>query len=141
MLDAPETASAPSAQLHSLKTAGPVASVQTAFAAEEGQAVRVTIYNSKDDFLEQPYDKREGVLDGRGVALVPLGDLAPGDYALAAYLDRNGDGQLNRGKIFGIPKEPVAFSNGVVPKLSKPTFEQTKVTVRDDSVVVITLKN
>ena len=48
---------------------------------------------------------------------------------------------LNRGKVLGRPKEPVAFSNGVVPKLRKPRYDETKVAVAPGSVVVITLKD
>lgn len=131
--------SAEPANLYSLKTDGPVAAVQTTFAATPGQAVRITIYDSEERFLETPFAKRDGVIDERGLAIVKLDDLAPGEYSLAAYLDENGDGKLNRGKILGLPKEPVAFSNGVKPKLSKPSFEDTKVTVGADSIVVITL--
>lgn len=128
--------------LYSVKPlAFPVAEVKTAFKAKAGQAVRVTIYDSEDRFLEEPRAKREGHLDANGVAIVPLHDLEPGEYALAAYLDENDDGKLNRGKIFGIPKEPVAFSNGVVPKLRKPKFDETKVNVSADSVVSITLED
>ncbi len=125
--------------LYSLKSAGPVAAVQTTFAAEPGQAVRITIYSNEDDFLETPYAKREGRINENGLAVVPLPDLEPGEYSLAAYLDENGDGKLNRGKILGFPKEPVAFSNGVKPTLGKPSFKETKVSVNADSVVVITL--
>ncbi len=125
--------------LYSLKTDGPVAAVQTTFDAEPGQAVRITIYDSADRFLEEPYAKRDGRIDERGLAVVPLDDIEPGEYSLAAYLDENGDGKLNRGKFLGFPKEPVAFSNGVKPKLSKPSFEETKVAVDADSIVVITL--
>ena len=38
-------------------------------------------------------------------------DLPPGRYALAVYVDRNGNGKLDRG-MFGIPSEPYGFSNG-----------------------------
>ncbi len=125
--------------LYSIKADGPIAAVQTTFDAEPGKAVRVTIYDSEERFLEEPHAKKEGRIDSRGLAIVPLDDLAPGEYSLAAYLDENGDGKLNRGKFLGFPKEPVAFSNGVKPKLSKPSFEDTKVSVYEDSVVVITL--
>lgn len=133
--------STPSANLYSLKADGPVAAVRTAFNAEPGQAVRVTIYDSEEAFLDTPFAKREGTINERGLAIVPLDDLKPGVYALAAYLDENGDGKLNRGKILGLPKEPVAFSNGVVPKLSRPSFDDTKVSVDEDSIVVITLED
>ncbi len=125
--------------LFSLKTDGPVAAVTTTFDAEPGQAVRLTIYDSEEKFLETPYAKRHGRIDERGLAVVSLGDIEPGEYSIAAYLDENGDGKLNRGKILGFPKEPVAFSNGVTPKLGKPSFEETKVSVDESSIVVITL--
>lgn len=116
-----------------------VAAVNTEFNAAPGQAVRLTIYNSEEAFLEQAWAKYEARIDEDGVAVLPLGDLEPGEYAFAAYLDENGDGVLNRGKILGRPKEPVAFSNGVKPKLRKPRFDETKVSVTHGSVVVITL--
>ena len=125
--------------LFTLKTDGPVAAIKTTFAAEPGQAVRLTIYDSKENFLEIPFAKRHGRIDERGFAVVSLGNLEPGEYSIAAYLDENGDGKLNRGKFLGFPKEPVAFSNGVIPKLGKPSFDETKVSVAADSVVVITL--
>lgn len=116
-----------------------VAAVKTEFTALPGQAVRLTIYDSEEAFLEQARAKFEASLDEEGVAVLPLGDLEPGEYAFAAYLDENGDGVLNRGKVLGRPKEPVAFSNGVKPKLRKPRFDEAKVTVSHGSVVVITL--
>ena len=84
--------------------------------------------------------KHQGTLDETGLALVNLRGLKPGQYSFAAYLDENGDGKLNRSAI-GIPKEPIAFSNGFVPKLRKPAFEETKVDVERGSVVVITLED
>jgi len=115
--------------------------VKTDFIAAPGQAVRLTIYDSEDAFLHQARAKHEAVLGNDGVAVLPLADLEPGEYAFAAYLDENGDGVLNRGKVLGRPKEPVAFSNGVVPKLRKPRYDETKVPVAPGEVVVITLKD
>ena len=118
-----------------------VAAVKTEFKALPGQAVRLTIYDSEEAFLETAREKREAHLDENGVAVLPLEGLAPGEYAFAAYLDENGDGVLNRGKILGRPKEPVAFSNGVTPKLRKPRYDETKVSIGPGSVVVITLED
>lgn len=105
-----------------------------------GQSVRLSVYDSKDAFLEVARIKHQGKINKDGVAIVTFRGLAPGEYAFAAYLDKNDDGVLNRGKVLGIPKEPVAFSNGVVPKLRKPSYEETKVAVAPGSVVVITLE-
>lgn len=117
-----------------------VAAVQTTFDAQPGQAVRLSVYDSKDAFLEVAAVKHQGALDDTGLALVRFYGLKPGEYAFTAYLDVNGDGKLNRGPL-GAPKEPVAFSNGVVPKLRRPKFDETKVAVSPGSVVVITLED
>ncbi len=119
---------------------GIVAAVQTNFKTKAGQSVRLTVYDSEDNFLEMAAVKHHGVLDENGLALVRFLGLKPGDYAFAAYLDENGDGRLNRGAL-GIPKEPIAFSNGVVPKLRRPAFSETKVGVAPGSVVVIVLED
>ncbi len=117
-----------------------VAAVRTTFAAPSGQPVRLSVYDNEDDFLEMAAIKHQGELDESGVALVRFYGLEPGAYAFVAYLDENGDGKLNRGP-FGAPTEPFAFSNGVVPKLRRPKFDETKVEVEPGSVVVITLKD
>jgi len=116
-----------------------VAAVQTTFSAETGASVRLAIYDSEEAFLEEARAKFEAPIDETGLAILELAGLEPGVYAFAAYLDENGDGKLNRGKILGRPKEPVAFSNGAKAKLRKPRFEEAKVVIAPGSVVVITL--
>lgn len=116
-----------------------VAAIQTRFEAPAGQAVRLTVWDSEDAFLEDALTKFEAPLDATGLAIFPLHELPAGEYAFAAYLDENGDGKLNRGKILGRPKEPVAFSNGAKIKLRKPHYEEAKVDIAPGDVVVITL--
>ena len=129
--------------LFSLHAGNPssIAAVVTTFAVEPGKAVRLTIYDSEETFLEKASAKIEATINEDGIAVASLDSLTPGDYAIAAYLDENGDGKLNRGKLLGLPKEPVAFSNGVKIKLSKPRYEDAKVRVQPGSVVMITLDN
>jgi uncharacterized protein (DUF2141 family) len=119
----------------------PVAAVQTTFDVVPGKAVRLAVYDSEEAFLENARAKHQAPVDARGLAVLPLGALEPGEYAFAVYLDLNGDGKLNRGKFLGRPKEPVAFSNGAKAKLRKPRFDEAKVTVEPGSVVVITLND
>ena len=76
-----------------------------------------------------------------GVAYVLLYGLEPGDYAIAAYLDENGDGVLNRGSVLGRPKEPIAFSNGARPSLRAPRFSEARVILEPGSVITITLRD
>jgi len=116
-----------------------IAAIQTTFSVKAGAAVRLVIYDSEEAFLEEARAKFEAPIDETGLAILELAGLEPGVYAFAAYLDENGDGKLNRGKILGRPKEPVAFSNGAKAKLRKPRFEEAKVHIAPGSVVVITL--
>lgn len=106
--------------------------------AQPGGSVRLTVYDSAENFLESPLIKHQGTVNADGVAVIALPNLAAGSYAFAAYYDVNGDGKLNRGRI-GRPKEPYVFSNDVRPKLRKPKFQETAVRVAPGDVVVLTL--
>lgn len=108
--------------------------------APPGGAVRLTVYDNAERFLEAPLTKLMGTVNEDGVAVIPLSNLAAGAYSFAAYYDANGDGKLNRG-MFGRPKEPFVFSNNVRPMLRKPRFSETAVAVEPGDVVVLTLKN
>jgi uncharacterized protein (DUF2141 family) len=114
-----------------------VLAVQTASASEGGE-VRLSVYDSADNFLEMAAIKHHAQITDDGVAILTLRGLKEGEYAFVAYHDQNGDGKLNRSFI-GAPTEPLIFSNNVRPKLRKPTFEETKVNVRPGSVVVMTI--
>ena len=59
-------------------------------------------------------------------------DLPPGGYAVAAFHDRNGDGELSR-NILGIPTEPYGFSNNVHGFMGPASFEKPAMTVSADS--------
>lgn len=118
-----------------------VAAVKANFEAAPGTPVRFSVYDSEDAFLEIARVKHQARVDENGVAAATFIGLEPGEYAFAAYLDENRDGILNRGSVLGRPKEPIAFSNGVVPKLRKPRFDETKVSVAPGTVVVITLED
>lgn len=111
--------------------------VDNDFGVREG-SVRLSVYKA-DNFLKMASLKLEARFEN-GVAVVPVSDLTPGEYAFVAYYDANGDGKLNR-NIVGAPKEPFGFSNGVRPKLSKPKFDEAKVVVNEGSVVKLTIED
>lgn len=112
-----------------------VLAVVTDFAGGE---VRFSAYADPSVFLEHATVKHRASVGPDGVAVVAFRGLEPGEYAFVAYYDQNGDGMLNRGAL-GKPLEPVAFSNGVKPKLRKPTFDEAKVDVAPGAVVVMTM--
>jgi uncharacterized protein (DUF2141 family) len=107
--------------------------------APEGAPVRLTVYDSASTFLEQPASRHQATIGIDGLAVVKLNGLKAGEYSFVAYLDENGDGKLNRNAL-GKPKEPYIFSNDVKPKLKKPSFDETKISVSPGEVVVLTLR-
>ena len=59
-----------------------------------------------------------------GTAVTTLEGLPPGEYAIKAFHDLNGDAKLNT-NLFGIPTEPVAFSNDAPVHMHAPSWKQT----------------
>ena len=76
---------------------------------------------------------------GRAVWTLPA--LPAGTYAIAAFHDANGNGELDRAA-FGIPTETYGFSNGARGLFGPPDFEESHFTVAADTVAVqrITLR-
>ena len=119
-----------------------VLAIQTTFASE-ATLIRVVVYDSADSFLKTPVAKLHATLDDTGLALLPVtsltgGQVTDGNFAFVVYLDENEDGRLTR-NFLGKPVEPYIFTNGVRPKLSRPSFEETRVTLSPGKVIIVTL--
>ncbi len=56
--------------------------------------------------------------------------LAPGDYAVSIFYDKNGNGELDTNFI-GIPKEPVALSNNAKPSFGPPKYGDALFTLTE----------
>lgn len=69
-------------------------------------------------------------------------DVKPGVYAIGIFYDLNDNNKLDT-NLFGIPKEPYAFSNNVFGKFGPPKFEKASFKVRKNSPtnLSIDLKN
>lgn len=63
-----------------------------------------------------------------GEIRVVFTDLDPGEYAVAAFHDADGDGTLAR-NIVGMPTEGFGFSNGATGFMGPPSFDKAAVTV------------
>ena len=71
---------------------------------------------------------------------IDLEPLAMGTYALAVYLDVNGDNQLNRAAL-GYPIEPYGFSNNARSTFGPPAFGEAAFRLHAGSTQMeITLK-
>ena len=83
---------------------------------------------------EFPYAK--GMLAGvqqqarEGAMRFVLRDLPPGRYAINAFHDENGNGDLDT-NVLGIPKEGYGFANDPPTSFGPPDFEEAAVTVGD----------
>ncbi len=89
--------------------------------------IRVGVYRPQDNFPKGDiaYKGYEVKPEGKSTVVLSISDLEYGEYAIAVYQDKNGDKKLNTG-MFGIPKEPYAFSNNFKPTFSAPKYSDCK---------------
>ncbi|MBS0455463.1 MAG: DUF2141 domain-containing protein [Proteobacteria bacterium] len=76
---------------------------------------------------------------GTGPATVVFRGLAPGRYAVSAFLDEDGDGKLGT-NMAGIPREPYGFSRDARGRFGPPPFDDAAVDVQGDTAIEMTLK-
>jgi uncharacterized protein (DUF2141 family) len=62
--------------------------------------------------------------------------LPPGEYVLAFYHDRNGNGELDKNKL-GVPKEPYGFSGNARALFGRPSFEAARFTVEEGTTTLV----
>lgn len=74
-----------------------------------------------------------------GTTTIVVRNLPPGDYALQATLDENGNGRVDRG-LFGIPREGVGFSNDAPIRLGPPKWKDARVRVASDAQLAFKLR-
>ena len=109
--------------------------------SDEGEA-RIALYKRVPDL---PFPDEGGAIAGLvspadpgGVSVI-FTDLEAGEYAIAAFHDSNGNGELDL-NILNIPVEGYGFSNGAVGFMGPPSFDDAAFTIGSDeerlSVVV-----
>ncbi|MGB3587696.1 MAG: DUF2141 domain-containing protein [Tunicatimonas sp.] len=93
----------------------------------EGQ-VQIAVFTVDDDFPDKGTYQKSVPLDPANKVQASF-TLPEGDYAVAAYHDKNENGKLDTNMV-GIPKEDYGFSNDARGKMSAPPFDKAKVTVQ-----------
>jgi len=98
------------------------------FKSSQG-AVMVALYNDQAAYEASATAADTAMRTARleikdGTALTTLEGLPPGQYAIKAFHDLNGDSKLNT-NLFGIPTEPVAFSNDAPVHMRAPSWKET----------------
>ena len=105
-----------------------------------GQELRVALYSSAQGFAEDSdgnYALREQAVKADGaIEHLSFADLAPGKYAVAAYMDSNGNHKLDSNFV-GKPIEPYGFSRDARNRFSAPSFEQAAFELGDGSVALV----
>lgn len=100
-----------------------------------GGQINVGLFNRAEDF---PKTVHAGIRipAGASPAIGTFTGLPPGDYAVVAYHDENGNGQLDRNP-FGQPTEPYGFSRDARGRMAPPKFEDASVTLGNDNQTII----
>ena len=98
------------------------------------------IYHEKEakHFAKEGYELSHVYVPVTRDTVILSFDLPAGNYAVSAYHDENANHKCDRNMV-GIPKEKIAFSQDVKPRLSVPSFEKTKFSIRKDTTVMIRL--
>ena len=95
------------------------------FAHERGQAI-ASLFRDGEDVFGKPYIRLAAEIQ-QGKATLVFRNVAPGNYAVIAFHDENGNNDLDH-NFLRLPAEPLGFSNGF--KLSifsgMPSFEKLR---------------
>jgi uncharacterized protein (DUF2141 family) len=101
-------------------------------------SVMVGLFDSAAAF---PKTVTQGVLaaaagrDAIGRVTLVLRDLTPGTYAVSAYHDLNGNGQLDS-NLMGLPTEPYGFSNTARGSFGPPSFQAASVALPTQGLAI-----
>lgn len=91
--------------------------------ADAKGTIYVALFSDKEGYDEDA-SSASGAAEVKGEQVAfTFKDLQPGRYAVKAFQDMNGDGELNTSAI-GIPTEPFAFSNNAPAGFGPPSFEK-----------------
>ncbi len=66
---------------------------------------------------------------------VSFENIPPGIYAIAVFLDKNGNGKIDK-NILGIPKEKYGFSNNKYPLTRAATFNEAAFTIGEKELSI-----
>lgn len=133
MLFAMVTVGTGAAQQHTLKME--IKGVTSA----QGQ-VSAALYPDQNSFLKfDKVFKSVSVKAVKGVTALTIKDIPDGNYAVAVFHDKNGNGKLDT-NFLGIPTEPVAFSNAKMKTFGPPKFNECAFPIKKDTEITISFE-
>ena len=96
-------------------------------------ALRVGLYASEADYRKSAMRQLKAV-PAPGQVAIRFADLPAGEYAIAMYHDRNGNGKLDS-NLVGVPTEPYGFS-GESAALGAPGWPQARIRVAPEGAAI-----
>jgi uncharacterized protein (DUF2141 family) len=101
--------------------------------------LEISLFNSAETFLEQPYLQTSGAVNEDGTHQALFGKVPPGEYAVVVVHDENGNGKLDTG-FLGFGGESYAYSNDARPLFGRPPFDEVKFAVSADTRITISVE-
>lgn len=102
--------------------------------------LQAALFDAEDTFLKESFSTQKVRMNGKKTNIM-FENLPEGWYAVAVYLDENGNGKLDKNAM-GWPEEPYGFSNNAKGSLvGPPSFDKVRLEVSGEGrEVQITLK-
>ncbi len=103
----------------------------------KGQVI-IALFASKEDFLKKPIGEAAVEIRDDLTGETEFNDLPAGTYAVAAYHDKNGNGDLDTFLV--VPREDYGFSNNARSPFGPPSFKSASLEIADAEDVHITIR-
>jgi uncharacterized protein (DUF2141 family) len=97
--------------------------------------VEITLFDSAESFLKEPYLQQSGAVDEDGNFQAEFVGLPGGEYAVVVVHDANDNGKLDTG-FLGFGGESYGYSNGAHSWFGRPDFEDAKFSVDQPGTLV-----
>jgi uncharacterized protein (DUF2141 family) len=94
----------------------------------------VALFDNSDDFLKNTIDEKIVEIEDNLIGQVDFKIKSPGAYAVAAFHDRNANGDLD--VVVIIPREPYGFSNDARSLFGPPKFKKAAFDVSDSDLEI-----
>ncbi|MGB1361379.1 MAG: DUF2141 domain-containing protein [Alphaproteobacteria bacterium] len=100
--------------------------------------IKLAIFDrvNADNFRKGEYKVAGGTKQAKVGVVKFEYDLPKGEYAAVAYHDINGDGELNKVPIVGLPTEPYGFSNDARGAFGPASFNEAMFEIDKDTVEI-----
>jgi len=97
-------------------------------AATTTGTVEVSLFVSSESFLKEAFLQRSGKAAENGTFIAEFAGLEEGEYAVVVVHDENDNGTYDSG-FLGFGSEGLGYSNNASSWLSRPDFDDAKLTI------------